>query len=134
INARTVTRSGKKTITPKQMKVTILSSVRPSRPTPSSARAAGAPRSIAMPAAQRTSRTRTGRLGYTTGNLQQGHGAIRASRGPLTTMPPNVEPRSAAAGHRPGAHRVPPDLVLGPPDPRPLAAGLPLPALPPRVQ
>ena len=61
-----MTRIGKKAITPKQKKVIILSSVRPARPTPSAAIAAGA-------ATRRTSAIRAERA------------AIRASVRPRLT-------------------------------------------------
>src|SRR5680860_1544911 len=42
--------------------------------------------------------------------------------------PVDVRARGLAAGDCPGAHRVPADLLLGPPDPGSVAAGLHVPA------
>src|ERR671918_2577550 len=107
----TTTRIAKKAITPKLKNVTTLSSVRPQSPTPSAAIATGASASSA------TSDVATSR-------------ARRPARltGRTLSSPAYVDPRGDPARDRAGADRVPADLLVRPPDPRPLASGLHLPA------
>src|SRR5215213_3908571 len=85
-----ITRKAKKAITPKQKKVTVLSVVGPARPTPFSARAAGAATSIR---AQVESRAATVR--FTGGNLPHRVGAGRdgrvSSQTPAISVGPGCE-------------------------------------------
>src|SRR3954454_3448426 len=111
-----ITSAAKKKITPKQKKVTVLSVVGPARPTPSSARAAGARTSIRAQIESSVAAVR-----FTGGNLAH----LKAS---TRRMRRDVEPRGPAAGRGPGTDRVPADLLLRPPDHRSLAAELHVPA------
>ena len=99
--------------------MTTLSSVRPQRPTPSAAIAAGARASSA------TSEVA----------IRQGEATRLGSRAELYRLPALMSIFEAILlGDRPGPHRVPADLLLRPPDPGPVASGLHVPAREPRVQ
>jgi len=75
-----MTRTAKKAITPKQKKVTVLSVVGPARPTPFSARAAGAATSSIVSAVESAAAAREKREGdFTSENLAHG-GAVSVNR------------------------------------------------------
>ena len=113
-----MTKIAKKAITREREVGDTLSSVRPQRPTPSAAIAAG----------------REGEQREQRAALPGGRGDGLGSRRELYRPRAYVDPRGDPARDRAGADRVPADLLVRAPDPGPLGPGLHLPAREPGLQ